>query len=150
MAYLKPQSPIKNGEDHVYPLTTYDQIIMSDGSRWDGVVSDVTAVSAVNGQTGNVTLKASDVGAAAASHSHDSLVDAGTNSYAGYYDDPEYGIGIEIGYNATNGNVFDLYRSGPGEKIKLYDEVGNQSGTIYTTGNLTFSLSGTTLTITKS
>ena len=32
MAYLKPQSPIKNGEDHVYPLTTYDQIVMSDNS----------------------------------------------------------------------------------------------------------------------
>lgn len=36
MAYLKPQSPIKNGQDHIYPLTTYDQIIMPDGSRWNG------------------------------------------------------------------------------------------------------------------
>lgn len=36
MAYLKPQSPIKNGEDRIYPLTTYDQIIMADGSRWNG------------------------------------------------------------------------------------------------------------------
>lgn len=36
MAYLKPQSPIKRGQDYLYPLTTYDQIIMNDGSRWNG------------------------------------------------------------------------------------------------------------------
>ena len=36
MAYYKPQSPIKNGEDYIYPLTTHDQIIMADGSRWNG------------------------------------------------------------------------------------------------------------------
>ena len=36
MSYLKPQSPIKNGEDHIYPLTTIDQIIMEDGSRLGG------------------------------------------------------------------------------------------------------------------
>lgn len=33
MAYLKPQSPLIIGEDHIYPLTTYDQIINKDGSR---------------------------------------------------------------------------------------------------------------------
>ena len=33
MAYLKPQSPIKYNEDHIYPLTTADQVILSDGSR---------------------------------------------------------------------------------------------------------------------
>lgn len=36
MAYFKPSSPIKFGEDHIYPLTIYDQIIMADGSRWNG------------------------------------------------------------------------------------------------------------------
>ena len=88
MAYLKPQSPIKNGEDHIYPLTTYDQIILEDGSRWNG-----EAVESINGKTGVVNLTYSDVNAASVSHTHD--------------------------------------------------------GT-YTTSNLTFSLSGTTLTITKS
>lgn len=34
----KPQSPIRNGDEGIYPLTTYDQIIMPDGSRWNGVV----------------------------------------------------------------------------------------------------------------
>lgn len=33
MAYLKPQSPIKIREDHIYPLTTADQVILSDGTR---------------------------------------------------------------------------------------------------------------------
>lgn len=37
MAYLKPQSPIKFNEDHIYPLTTVDQIIMDDGNRLSGV-----------------------------------------------------------------------------------------------------------------
>lgn len=40
MAYYKPQSPIKNGEDYIYPLTTHDQIIMADGSRWNGKMSE--------------------------------------------------------------------------------------------------------------
>ena len=39
MAYIKPLSPLKLGEDHIYPLTTYDQIIMKDGSRWNGKVA---------------------------------------------------------------------------------------------------------------
>ena len=38
MAYIKPQSPLKLGEDHIYPLTTYDQILMPDGSRWEGIL----------------------------------------------------------------------------------------------------------------
>ena len=66
MAYVKPQSPIKNGDDNIYPLTTYDQIIMSDNSRWDGDVG----VKSVNRKTGNVTLTASDVGAATSEHTH--------------------------------------------------------------------------------
>ena len=37
MAYLKPQSPIKLGEDHIYPLTTIDQVVMDNGKRLSGV-----------------------------------------------------------------------------------------------------------------
>ena len=37
MAYLKPQSPIKYKEDHIYPLTTIDQVVMEDGQRLSGV-----------------------------------------------------------------------------------------------------------------
>lgn len=68
--YLKPNSPIKYDSDtFIYPLTYFDQIIMSDGSRWDGK----GGVTSVNGLTGDVTLTASLVGAAASSHSHNYL-----------------------------------------------------------------------------
>lgn len=33
MAFLKPQNPIKKGEDFIYPLTTEDQVMALDGSR---------------------------------------------------------------------------------------------------------------------
>lgn len=100
MTYLKPQSPIKFQEDHIYPLTTADQVILEDGSRWDGgaeanekienaqsmandalskaedalsKVDDVvnsSGVQSVNGKKGVVELGASDVGAAPVSHTH--------------------------------------------------------------------------------
>ena len=61
-AYLKPQSPILYKNDYIYPLTTYDQIILADGSRWDG-----TAVSnsrTINGHSlsEDVVLTAEDLG----------------------------------------------------------------------------------------
>lgn len=33
MAYTKPQYPLKNGDNYIYPVTTADQVILSDGSR---------------------------------------------------------------------------------------------------------------------
>lgn len=33
MAYMKPQYPLKNGDNYIYPITTGDQVILSDGSR---------------------------------------------------------------------------------------------------------------------
>lgn len=36
MAYYKPQSPLEMNGNHIYPITTHDQIIMADGNRWDG------------------------------------------------------------------------------------------------------------------
>ena len=41
MAFLKPQNPIKKGEDFVYPLTTVDQIILDDNSRLNSKVVTV-------------------------------------------------------------------------------------------------------------
>lgn len=39
MSYIvKPQSPLMLGENGLYPLTTYDQIIMPDNTRWDGTL----------------------------------------------------------------------------------------------------------------
>lgn len=36
----KATNPFKQDSNYYYPLTTYDQIIMPDGSRWEGVVSE--------------------------------------------------------------------------------------------------------------
>ena len=33
MAYLKPQYPLKNGNNYLYPQTTADQVLLSDGTR---------------------------------------------------------------------------------------------------------------------
>ena len=33
MAYKKPTYPLEIGDDYVYPITTYDQIINADGTR---------------------------------------------------------------------------------------------------------------------
>ena len=51
MAYIKPQSPLKLGEDHIYPLTTYDQILMPDGSRWNGKSGGLNADVIANNLT---------------------------------------------------------------------------------------------------
>lgn len=37
MKNYKPQSPLVVNGNGVFPLTTYDQIILENGSRWDGL-----------------------------------------------------------------------------------------------------------------
>ena len=51
--YLRPQIPLEIDGKYIYPLTTYNQIIMPDGSRWQGESYPVTSV---NGQTGDVSI----------------------------------------------------------------------------------------------
>lgn len=66
MAYLKPQSPIKNGDDHVYPLTMADQVILADGSRLEqagvivaGKLSEPKTISLEGDVTGSVVFDGS-------------------------------------------------------------------------------------------
>ena len=33
MSYLKPQSPLQKGDDYIYPITTADQVIATDGTH---------------------------------------------------------------------------------------------------------------------
>lgn len=70
MAYKKPQDPLTNNGFGIYPLTTADQVILSDGSRLEkngqisiggGTVKTVSGVAPDS--AGNVTLTAGDVGA---------------------------------------------------------------------------------------
>lgn len=67
MAYLKPQSPIKYNEDHIYPLTTGDQVILSDGSRLEkngvveaGKLKNAKAISLSGDVTGTANFDGSD------------------------------------------------------------------------------------------
>lgn len=71
--YYKPQSPIQSGEDFIYPLTTADQVILSDGSRLEkngqisiggGTVKTVSGIAPDS--AGNVALGAANIGAATA------------------------------------------------------------------------------------
>lgn len=66
MAYVKPQSPIKYNEYNVYPLTTADQVILSDGNRLEqnGKVaaqkfSEAIAISLTGDVTGTVSFDGS-------------------------------------------------------------------------------------------
>lgn len=60
MAYFKPQSPLKKGSDHIYPLTTYDQIIMEDGSRWNGKADGDLSVDTTGATQGEPNLVNAD------------------------------------------------------------------------------------------
>ena len=51
--------PLKQGEKYYYPLTSYDQIILENGERWNGQQSGT--VTSINGiapdESGNVVLE---------------------------------------------------------------------------------------------
>lgn len=58
MAYYKPIKPLQQGEDYIYPLTTADQVIKSDGTRLDagdGVEADKLVTARSIALTGDVT-----------------------------------------------------------------------------------------------
>lgn len=66
---IKPQQPLLDmGTDkHVYPMTTYDQVILPDGSRWDGEAGKAyaTLIITVNCDSGEAiapTIIIQDVG----------------------------------------------------------------------------------------
>lgn len=110
MAYLKPQSPIKNGEDHIYPLTTYDQIIMNDGSRWDGnVTTDKTLTQLDRAADAKV------VGDAIANHYHNYATTAtysGTLTSGGWSNSAPYSQTVTVsGILATDTPFADVNMS---------------------------------------
>ena len=67
MAYKKPQNPLINNGFGIYPLTTADQVILSDGSRLEkngqisiggGTVKTVSGVAPYS--AGNVILRGTE------------------------------------------------------------------------------------------
>ena len=111
--------------------------------------STVPTSRTINGKalSDDISLTYSDVGAAAASHTHGSIT-ASSSATTWMFDDDTNGVGLQVGSNSSNG-TFNI-RKVAGNGASIWDSEGKNTGTIYTTGNLTFSLSGTTLTITKS
>lgn len=68
MAYKKPQYPLKNGDDYIYPITSIDQIVKEDGSRLgrnDGTInvtpSEIGAAPSIHNQSsGTITTGGSE------------------------------------------------------------------------------------------
>lgn len=106
MAYKKPQYPLKNGENYIYPITSVDQVVKSDGSR-------------LGFGDGTLNVTASEIGAAPSSHNQSS----GTITTGG-----------------SEGQICVVNANGT---------ISPSTRTIASLGtNATYSLSGSTLTIT--
>ena len=63
MATDKLKLPLKNNDEYVYPITTANQVILADGSRWDGKFGSVKSVCGINPDNNkNVAITARDCG----------------------------------------------------------------------------------------
>ena len=107
----------------------------------------------VNGKalSNDISLTYSDVGAAAASHTHNSIVNSDGSSTVWHFMSDNDGVGIQIG--SGTGYEFNFCRFRNDSPRIAYWLNGNggasYNGSFYTTSTLSFSLSGTTLTITN-
>lgn len=107
----------------------------------------------VNGKalSSDISLTYSDIGAAAASHTHNSIVNSDGSSTVWHFMSDNDGVGIQIG--SGTGYEFNFCRFRNDSPRIAYWLNGNggasYNGSFYTTSTLSFSLSGTTLTITN-
>lgn len=61
MATDKLKLPLENNDEYVYPITTASQVILADGSRWNGKFGSVKSVCGINPDNKkNVAITASD------------------------------------------------------------------------------------------
>ena len=120
------------------------------------VPADIGAIPTsrtVNGKalSSDISLTYSDIGAAGASHTHNSIVNSDGSSTIWHFMSDRDGVGIQIG--AGTGYAFNFCRFRNDSPRIAYWLDGNggasYSGSFYTTSTLSFSLSGTTLTITN-
>ena len=107
----------------------------------------------VNGKalSSNISLTYSDVGAAGASHTHNSIVNSDGSSTVWHFMDDNNGVGIQIGSGTGYEFNFSRYKNDSPRIVYWLNGNGGASynGSFYTTSTLSFSLSGTTLTITN-
>ena len=146
-------STIASREDHIHPMPTAADVGAASAEEVNALKNSTVPTSrTVNGKTlsGDISLTYSDVGAAAASHTHGNIVNSDGSTSVWHYNSDNDGVGIQIG--SGSGYVFNFGRFKNDSPRITYWMNGNggasYSGTFYTTSTLLFSLSGTTLTIT--
>ena len=143
-------STVASREDHIHPMPSAADIGAASAEEVNTLKNSTVPTSrTINGKalSSDISLTYSDVGAAAASHTHGSIT-ASSSATTWMFDDDTNGVGLQVGSNSSNG-TFNIGKVA-GNGVSIWDSEEKNTGTIYTTGNLTFSLSGTTLTITKS
>ena len=146
-------STIASREDHIHPMPSAADIGAASAEEVNTLKNSTVPTSrTINGKalSDDISLTYSDVGAAAASHTHGSIVNSDGTSTAWHFADDRNGVGIQIG--AGTGYEFNFGRPNDDSPRLGYWMNGNggasYSGVFYTTSTLLFSLSGTTLTIT--
>ena len=146
-------STIASREDHIHPMPTAADVGAASAEEVNVLKNSTVPTSrTINGKalSGDISLTYSDVGAAAASHTHGNIVNSDGSTSVWHYNSDNDGVGIQIG--SGSGYVFNFGRFKNDSPRIVYWMNGNggasYSGVFYTTSTLLFSLSGTTLTIT--
>ena len=113
--------------------------------------TEAAPVQSVNGMTGAITLGYADVGAAAASHAHGSIISSDGTSSVWHFNSANDGVGIQMG----SGSGYEINFGRPkNDSPEIHYWLNGNGGTSYngafhTTSTLSFVLSGTTLNITN-
>ena len=146
-------STIASREDHIHPMPTAADVGAASVEEVNTIKNSTVPTSrTINGKalSSDVSLTYGDVGAAAASHTHGSIVNSDGSTTVWHFNSDNDGVGIQIG--AGSGYEFNFSRFKNDSPRISYWMNGNggasYSGVFYTTSTLLFSLSGTTLTIT--
>ena len=82
MAYIKPNYPLKNGDNYLYPVTTADQVILSDGSRLE---KDGKVVAGKLEETRIISLAGDVTGSVSFDGSNDVVINTSLISASNYY-----------------------------------------------------------------
>ena len=156
-------STIASREDHIHPMPSAADVGAASAEAVNTLKNSTVPTSrTVNGKAlnGDISLTYSDVGAAAASHTHGSIVNGSSVNVTPYNTSATTGtgggyteLGIRVG-TSLNQRIY-VYYADNGTTIRPTMYYGAASGStatdyLYSNRNLTFSLSGTTLTITTS
>lgn len=143
-------STIASREDHIHPMPSATDIGAATAEEVNTLKNSTVPTSrTINGKalSDDISLTYSDVGAAAESHNHSTIWYGGTSNW---YVTPAFGDatfgGVQVvGNGATLGYIYIKDNN-----LYTFNGSGGSQTRYHNESNLSFSLSGTTLTITKS